>query len=142
MTSRRLAAWTAIIVVAAAATFLAGRSLRSTSETVSAFDLDASPYTEVDSAAGFSKGGFTGFGEAAGLDGRTTISGRISRFSDNELVLETAAGASTVRLTGDQVLRQMEPSSLSALKPGATVAVRLTAPGSDQAKAVLLLSDP
>ncbi len=139
----RLAGWLAAAAAVALLGFVAGRALRSESgATAAAFDLDADAYAAAAIAPGLTKGGFSGFADVAGLDGRTTVAGRVDSITGEEVVLQTATGRATLRLSGDGPLRQGEASSAAALRPGSTVAVRLAGPAGDAALAVLILSGP
>jgi hypothetical protein len=134
------AAWLAAAIVIALGAFLVGRGLRSEPASVAALDLDAPSYTAPDQGAGRSRGGFTGFADAGGLDGRTVLTGRVSRVTSTELVIETATGTSNVRLTSAQSLRRIEAGTAASIRAGATVAVVRNA--SDEVVGVLVLSEP
>jgi len=143
MSNRRFAIWSVALVLVALLAFVLGRSLRpEASAAVSAFDVDAAPYAAVGTAAGLTMGGFSGFSERGGLDGRTTIAGRVLSIGADQVVIDTAAGPSALRLSGDRPLRQVAASSAAAIRSGVTVAVRLSEPGGSEAAAILVLSGP
>jgi hypothetical protein len=143
MTPRRAAGWAVAAVLVALLAFAGGRALRP-GEADAAFVYDTSqpPYTLSPESIGLSKGGFSGFGGNAGLEGAAVVSGRVRTVSAGSITIETSAGASeTIRLTPAAGLLRIESASAAALRPGMTVAVRLAA-GGDEAAAVLIVSEP
>jgi hypothetical protein len=130
----------AVILVAG---FFAGRSLHSSSAETFVFDLSAPVYEAGISAIAESKGGFTGFGETAGLSGRTVLSGRVVALAGPEVTLEDSSGTRhSVRLTTPvAAVSRIEAAGRDALRTGATVIVRHES-GSDSADAVLILEAP
>ena len=133
--------WLAVALGVAAAAFLGGRSLRPANEPPFAFDLTAPAYQAATEIAGRSKGGFTGFAEVSGPEGRTIIAGRVRAIAADELLLETVSGPATVRLVSDQLLRRIETIDAGKLRPGVTV-LALTGAGGEEVTAVLLLDEP
>lgn len=129
-------------VMLAVAGFFAGRELRNDNGSAAAYDFKAPAYAPSDPIAGFSRGGFTGFGETPGLDGKTIIAGRVIELTGDSFTLESAAGVrSTVRLADEAPLRRIEAATAAALRPGANVIVRKQ-PGKDEAAAVLVVAAP
>ena len=135
-----LIAAAALILVAG---FFAGRALHSPSSETFAIDLSAPMYEAGVSDIAESKGGFTGFGETAGLSGRTVLSGRLIAVVGQNLTLEDASGTRhSMRLTTPvAAVNRIEPAGRDALRTGATVIVRHE-PGSDTAEAVLVVESP
>jgi hypothetical protein len=136
--SRPDALWGIAIVVAAVAMFVVGRAIGGDGAPASAFDTSTPAYDAVDLPVAFTRGGFSGFGES-GLEGRTTISGRVSQVDGNLLMLDTAGGAQAIRMTGDQRVRRFEMATKDDLRAGTAVVVLLSANG--DARAVLVLDD-
>lgn len=138
---RNLVAWAIAAVAVAVLAFFAGRELRPERGEASAFDLEAPAYEVAKAAAGFSKAGFTGFGEAPGAEGRTVVSGRIVAVGPDSITIESAGGQrSAVRLAGQASLRRVEAAGRDALRPGVTVLLRQT--GGADAAAVLIVAEP
>jgi hypothetical protein len=137
-----LALWFAAAAVLAAFGFLTGRALHPGAEAHHEFETDTAPYTPAEAVAGFSKGGFTGFGEITGFEGRTVLGGRIVAADPSAVTLETRGGVQTsMRLAGPPPLQVLQASDRGALRPGVTLAVIVT-DGSDEAVSVLVLSPP
>lgn len=140
--SRTVGAWLVAALAVAVVGFFAGRGLHSDGEEVSAFDFDAPAYGATKSIAGVTHGGFTGFGETPGLEGRTVVAGRVVAASADSLTVESQQGVrSTLRLSGGASLRRIEAAGREALRPGVTVVVRREA-GSDEVAALLIVAEP
>jgi hypothetical protein len=132
--------WLAPLVLFGAAGFGAGWLLKGGGEAPFTFDSQAAPYQQADSPAAHSRSGFTGFGDQGGLAGQPIIGGKVSAVAPDTLVLSTAAGPTTIRLTGEQKLRRLQ-SYDGPIQPGMTVFVTKK-PGTDEAAALLVLLDP
>jgi len=139
MSRPAVAAWIAVAFGLAIGAFSLGRSFGAEEAPIVSYDFTAPAYEAAASIAGRSRGGFTGFAEVAGLDGRTVIAGRVAGLSTSALVLDTAVGQRSLRLTGDRALRRIEP--WRGAEPGSTVALLLT-PNGNEVAAVLVLSAP
>ena len=126
--------WAAMVV---AIGFFVGRSLRPESGATYAFDAGAAAYQAPGTSAGRSQGGFTGFAE--GADGRTVISGRAVSITADSITLETAAGTTTVRVSGASSVRRLEPSERAAIRTGAQLIVRRDG---NNASGVLVVAAP
>jgi hypothetical protein len=139
------AVWLFPFAVTAVAAFFGGRALHSLDAAqrvgANAYDLSAPSYQPSGSIAGFTKGGFTGFSDVAGLEGQTVVAGRVTAVLGDSITIATPAGDSTIRITGDQRLRRIAPSSASQLSPGSIV-VALKRPGTNETTALLLIADP
>lgn len=136
----------AVLIVAAlavvAAGFVAGRMLKADPEPGYAFDASSPAYAATLAPAGLTKGGFSGFGETAGLPGQTMLSGKVASISGQDVVIEAADGTKTsLRLTNPASVHRIEAATRDALRTGATVILR-QAPGSDQVDAVLVIASP
>jgi hypothetical protein len=129
----------AAALVVAVAAFFAGRALHQPSTQPSTVtDLSGPAFQPSRAVAGLSKGGFSGFSESPAPDGRTIIAGRVVEAGASGVTLESVDGVrSTLRLTTQDLLRRIEPTTAQALQPGAQVLVRIDAAGN--AAAVLLL---
>ena len=137
--SRWQAGWAVAGVIVAALGFVAGRGMNSEDVVAPAFDLEASSYDAPASAAGLSKGGFSGFGESEGATGRTVVAGKVVAVTGDSLTIESPSGQrSMVRLTSSQTLRRLEPATREALRPGASVLIRRDG---DSAQAVLVVTE-
>lgn len=135
-------AWIGVAAVIAVAAFFTGRELRPDTGASFDYNLAAPPFVAASPAAGLSKGGFSGFGETLGLDGKTVLSGKVTSVTSESLTLETPAGSSsTIKVTGAGPLRRIEASSVAALRPGVTVVIRMV-PGSKEGAAVLIVAEP
>src|SRR5688572_24394263 len=130
----------AVVVIAAG--FFAGRALKADPTPGYAFDTSSDVFEATGPEPGLTKGGFSGFGETAGLPGFTLLSGKVAAISSQELVLEAADGTQTkLRLANPGGVRRIEASSRDALRTGASVVVRHTE-GSNEVEAVLILEVP
>lgn len=138
--SRTFALWLALAVLAGAGGVFLGRAIKGAGEPAFAFDTEAPAYSAADLPLGRSRAGFTGFAETGGLDGRTIVAGKVSSVTAESITLETSAGATTIRVTGEQKLRALVPYQV-AIAPGTTVVI-IKAAGSDEASSVLALLDP
>jgi hypothetical protein len=128
------------LILVAVASFVLGRSLKSSDNTVTV-ELDAPAYEAAKGIAGLSEGGFTGFGEVPGLAGQTVLAGRIVSLAPTSITIESAAGVrSTIQVSSESALRRIETTGREALTPGTTVVVRRDSAG--EAKAVLVLAQP
>jgi hypothetical protein len=128
-------------VVVAAAAFAGGRSLHSPSQASGRPAAEGVVFTPAKPIAGTSRGGFSGFGEVSGLEGKTVLAGRVVALNPGSITVETAAGVRTsVQLAGEGSLRRIESVGREALRPGATIVVR-RGPGSEVA-AILVLAEP
>jgi len=129
----------AVASVVALVAFFGGRALHSQTSTESAFDFNSPAYQGAPAVAGFSKGGFSGFGEISGFEGRTVVAGKIVSADAAAIVVESAAGVrSTVRLEGAEPLQIIRPGSRADLGITMSVAI-ITAQDSDEAAAILVL---
>ena len=137
-------AWLVGAVVVMVAAFFGGRTLGSDDDGASySYELDSPPYTAALTAAGVSKGGFSGFGATSGIAGETIVSGRVRSVSSDSITLETAGGGNkVVRITGTGTLRRIESASAAGLRPGMSVAARTKAGEGDTASSVLVLAEP
>ena len=134
--------WLFAAAVVAAAGFFGGRGLHPGAERATGFDLQAAAYESPRQVAGFSRGGFSGFGELPGFYGRTVVAGRIVSAGATAIVIESAAGVrSTISITSGPSLRRIEAAGRDSLRPGASVVVRRQ-PASDTAVAVLVIEGP
>jgi hypothetical protein len=133
--------WAAATIGVVVGAFLVGRALAPDEGAVSGLDASAPGYEPAMAVAGLSKAGFSGFADVAGLDGRVVISGRITSVTGESVVIETAAGTSTVRLGSDQAIRRLEAANAGTVVTGAIVAV-IREPGTENAAAVLVISQP
>jgi hypothetical protein len=131
--------WAAVAVLMAAVAFVAGRELGSENDVPSAFDRSAVAYEAADLPVAFTTGRFTGFGES-GLEGRTTISGRVASVEGGVLTLETSAGLQSVRMNSDHLVRRFETATREAVRPGVAVVVLLK-PDSEEAQSLLVLAE-
>jgi len=142
MTSNRtLIAWVGAGVAVAIVAFLVGRELRPRSSEASAFDLKAPAYESGKPAAGYSKAGFTGFGETSGPDGRTVFTGRVVAIDAGSMTVDAGGQRPTVRISSGTSVKRIEPAALSSLRPGASVLVRLT-DNQDEAAGILITAEP
>jgi hypothetical protein len=140
-TRPQLALGLAALAVAVAG-FFGGRLLKPEPTAGYAFDTDALAYEITMPKPGLSKGGFSGFGETAGLPGATLLSGKVASITPTEVVIEAADGTkSSLRLANPGGVRRIEAASRDALRPGASVVV-LHENGSDEADAVLVVEAP
>lgn len=136
----------AIVIVAAiaavAAGFFAGRVLKPDPTPGYSFDLSSPVYEAALAQPGLTKGGFSGFGETAGLPGRTMLSGKVASVTAQEVVIEATDGTkSTLRLINPAAVSRIEAANRDALRPGATVILR-QADASDEVDAVLVIASP
>ena len=137
--SRNIAVWAGAGIALVLVAFFAGHQLRPEPATAKAFDQDGPAYEVAKEAAGVSKGGFSGFGESPGPDGRTVVAGRVVSVNGDTVTVDSPSGQkSTIRLTGNGPLRRLEASSREALRPGMSVLVRRDG---NQAEAVLVVSE-
>jgi hypothetical protein len=134
------AVWAASFAGIVVIGFAAGWLIRGSGAAGFAFDTSAQAYEAADLPGGHSKAGFTGFDDVGGLAGATIISGRVTAVDANSITVATATGQSTIRLTGQDRLRLLQPLS-GAIAPGTTV-VATRKPGSDDIAAVLAIVDP
>ena len=142
MRLRAVFLWPVVAIVIGAATFFVGRELGAGEQVVaSAYDLDRPTYEAVEVKAGRSRGGFTGFREVYGPEGRTVLAGAVTAVGAGELVLETASGPVSVRLDSDRSLSGIESSDIDAMVLGATV-LALISPDGEAAVALLLIEAP
>ena len=132
--------WSAAVIVVAAAGFTTGWLIKGGGNPDFAFDTKAPAYQGADLPGGRSRAGFTGFGDQGGLSGATIVAGKVTAVSADSVTLETPAGTSTIRVTGQEKLRILEQYS-GAIAAGATVFVSVK-PDTDEAQAVLVLIDP
>lgn len=138
----QLMAGVAAVVLLIAAGFLAGRSARPDATAGYTFEVDAAVYEATAPSAGLTKGGFSGFGETAGLSGTTMFGGFVKSISPNQLVIEAPDGTlTTVRLANPSRVRRIEATDRGAIRPGANVVI-LHKPDSSDADAVLVLEVP
>ena len=134
--------WLALVPVIAIATFFAGRELRPDPVASFNYERDAPGYEAAVPDAGLSKGGFSGFGGDASLDGQTVVAGRVTAVGADSVTVETESGESVpVRVTASGPLHRIDPASLATLRPGMTVAVR-TGATPEEAAGVLVLATP
>jgi hypothetical protein len=134
--------WLAAAVIVALGGFFAGRALHSETGNAGAYDADAPSFEPAPAIAGFSPGGFSGFGEVPGFEGTTVLAGRIISADATSIVMESTAGVrSTVRLQGDKVLQVIRPADHSELRAGSTVVVRMV-DGGEEAASVLIVAEP
>jgi hypothetical protein len=137
--ARPFALWVAAGVVVAALAFFAGRSLHANGGATASFTLDAPAYTVPQSAAGYSKAGFSGFTETP-AEGLTVLAGRVVTTTSDSITVESAGGQrSSIRLSGSGPMLRLEPDSRDSLRPGVTVIVRREA---NDAAAILSVSQP
>jgi hypothetical protein len=107
-----------------------------------AFDTDALAFETTTPKPGLSKGGFSGFGETAGLPAATLLSGKVASISATEVVIEAVDGTKTsLRLANPGGVRRIEAANRDAIRPGASIVV-LHEAGSDEADAVLVVEAP
>ena len=134
-----LGASAAVIAVLA---FFAGRALHPETADSYVFDSGAAPYTSSNSPAGFSQGGFSGFGEVPAFDGRTVIGGIIDSVSAEAIQLDTRAGKQVLRTIGQSPpIFRLEAADTGRLRPGSTVVARQATSGGETV-AVLVLDAP
>jgi hypothetical protein len=139
--TRSAGLWLAAGLVVAVAAFFGGRALHGDGSSAGAFDFDAPAYGSVKSIAGLSRGGFSGFGDTPGLDGRTVIAGRIVSAAADSITVESSQGVrSTLRISSAAPLRRLDTSGREALRPGVTVVVRRSDSG--EPAAVLIVAEP
>jgi hypothetical protein len=139
MTKSRLL-WLGAVAIVAVAGFLAGWAVKGGGKADFAFDTSAPVFTGADLPQGRSRAGFTGFNETGGLDGATIVAGKVTSVGTDSLALATAAGTSTIRITGEQKLRILQPYA-APIPNGATVVVTRKAT-TDEAQSLLLILDP
>jgi hypothetical protein len=142
MSTRGWALLAGVAVVVAAASFLGGRALGSgDSERGVTANLDSPSFAPAPGVAGTSRGGFSGFGEVAGMEGHTVVSGRIVSVSPAAIVVESPDGVrATLNLRAEDGLRRIEGAARDQLRPGMSVVVR---PGEgDAAAAILIVAQP
>jgi hypothetical protein len=139
--NRKLIAWVVAGIAVAGIAFVAGRELRPASSEVSAFDLNAPVYETGKLAVGYSKAGFTGFGETPGPDGRTVLTGRVVAIDERSITVEAGGQRSTVRVSAETSVKRIEAAAASSLRPGASVLIRLSA-GRDEATGILITGEP
>jgi hypothetical protein len=117
--------WFGVGVIVGVLGFVGGRALHTDPPAGAAFDYDAAAYEAAEPVAGFSKGGFSGFGELPGFEGRTVLGGRIVAIEGTTIAVESEAGVrSRVRVNDGALLRSLLPAGRDALRPGATLVVR------------------
>jgi hypothetical protein len=134
-------AFAIVLPVVAIAAFFAGGALHGDEIAESPFDLESGSYSPAQIVAGESEGGFSGFGAEGALEGEAIVTGAIARLEGGAVVIETDAGESNIRLTGDDRLRTIETGRYSDVAPGQTLVVRLK-PGSLEAEGLLIVLDP
>ncbi|MPZ50147.1 MAG: hypothetical protein GEU75_12770 [Dehalococcoidia bacterium] len=132
------AAWLVSAAVLGIVGFFAGQALAKEPASGYAFATDAPGYTAAETTARFSKGGFSGFGEVAGFEGRTVLGGRIVAIESGSIVLESAAGVRSTVPLGNSTLGVIRPGGRGDLRIGVTVVVR-TEPGSETTAAAVLV---
>ena len=134
--------WAAVAVAVGVATFLAGRGI-APDETAqrSAYDLSGPAYAAAEASAGRSRGGFTGFAEVHGPEGRTVLAGVVRAVAGGEVRLETEAGPARINLTDERSLRRIETIDAGLIRPGASVLVVLS-PDGEEVTGLLLLPPP
>ncbi len=138
----RLAVFVIAAIAVIVAGFFAGRMLKPDPTPGYTFDLSSPVYEGTLAPPGLTKGGFSGFGETAGLPGHTTLSGKVASISGQDVVIEAADGTkSTLRLTNPGSVTRIEAASRDALRTGATVILRQAA-GSNEIDAVLVIASP
>jgi hypothetical protein len=137
---RELALWIAAAAVIGLAGFLGGRALKGGGPESFEFATSSPAYDSADILAGLSRAGFSGFDDVGGLAGSTLVSGKVTGLSASQISLQTASGAATIRLTGQEKLRILQPHQ-GSIAVGST-AVVLTDADAQKATAILLLLQP
>ena len=135
-------AWAGLALVVTLAGFVAGRALHPDAPPAFVYDVEASPYTTAPVIAALSRGGFSGFGTALGIEGETVQAGRVTAVTPTGLTLASPDGVtSTIRIAGAPRILRIEPGSVTSLRPGATVVARLASDG-ETVEALLVVSEP
>jgi hypothetical protein len=133
--------WAVAAIVLGAGAFFFGSALRPGAEPHYIYQTEAPAYDAPAVLAATSPGGFTGFGETDGTNSRVVISGRVTDISDSQVTLEGPAGQTTLRFADSPRIQRLDEGDVSALEPGARVALRLNGAG-DRVESVLVLSQP
>jgi hypothetical protein len=139
--TRTMVVATAAAVLLLAAGFIAGRGVRDDDEKSYAPDLTSPSYEPAPPVAGFSRGGFTGFGEVQGFEGRTILGGRIVAVNGASVTVETPGGTqATVRLDPARApVLLMEGTTRAGLQPGMNVDVIRGEDGRESLSVLVLL---